>query len=415
VTRALTVWRPDPASPSGVSPDETRPRLSAQDAARIADYLDAGALVARTTARKPDPWSGSDAAQVPLTQRTDGVWRWDDAVSYYVRVYGLSPGAEFVAHVRGRGFTPPVLTGTQVSAVIDEVFGAMGEVPAREILLDGSQLLPSDSYCVYQGRSFRYSFYGRSAELRIRLAVSPGQVIPDGFEPKADRNAFVQAIAYKTISAFDVEAFYRVVTTCDYKDAPFRIERLDGTGLRLSIGGGRDDKRNVRQPTLDEWAQFPNVEVLGVGEVWADVDVLEAARVTMAVIPYHLVSGRLTPVRDVTGYGYSVPNADQIFYFPSPADSPYLPPDDATAAVRAHDPQYPLDGVTPERLRDGWRFNPLVPVPEIYQVSDDGVIFTAAAEAPVEQVSSRLSADFRSRHPCVEPPPAHDSGNEVFA
>lgn len=76
---------------------------------------------------KDDPWSGSDAAQVPLTQRTDGVWRWDDAVSYYVRVYGLSPGAEFLAHVREHGFTPPEVSSAQVSAVIDEVFGAAGD------------------------------------------------------------------------------------------------------------------------------------------------------------------------------------------------------------------------------------------------------------------------------------------------
>jgi len=127
VTRALTVWRPDPTSPSGAVPDETLPRLSAQDAVRVADYLDAGAVVAHTTARIPDPWSGSDAAQVPLTQRTDGVWRWDDAVSYYVRVYGLSPAAEFLAHVREHGFTPPEVSSAQVSAVIDEVFGAAGD------------------------------------------------------------------------------------------------------------------------------------------------------------------------------------------------------------------------------------------------------------------------------------------------
>ena len=415
VTRALTVWRADPGSQVGLAPDDTLPRLSAEDAARVADYLDAGAVVARTTARRSDPWSDSDTARVPLTQRTDGVWRWDDAVSYYVRRYGLSPGAEFMAYVRDRAFVPPIVSSAQVGAVIDEVFGAAGAVPTREILLDGSRLLPTDSFCSYRGQNFRYTFVGRGDDRRVRLSVRPGEPIPEGFEQSATP---AQEIAYKPVDPAEIDTFSRVVSSCLYKGGWFSVVTIDGPVFGIHLGGGRqggDAAADPVSPTFTEWGLLPNVEVLGQGDIWARVDVFEAARVTMAVIPHHLVSGRVVPVRDVTGHGYAVPTADEIFYFPSPADSPYLPPAEAAAVIRAHDPQYPFDEAAPQRLRDGWRLNPVERVSNIYHVADDGVVFVASADVAVEQADSRLSADFRSRHPVVDPPPAHDSGTEVFA
>lgn len=347
MTRVLSVWRADPASPSGVAPDELLPRLPADDATPVADYLDAGAVVARTTARVPDPWSDSAASQVPLTQRTDGVWRWNDAVGYYVRRYHLNPSAEFLAYVRERAFVPPSLTDPEVSAVIDEILGT--DIPSDRLLrLDGSQLLPRDRYCIYQGRVLRCRSLGRGEDLRIRMMVSPGQTIPDGFEPKDTRDAFVQVIAFKTVLASDVEAVYEVISSCWYKGAPFSIERIDGPQLRVSIGGGRRLKRTASsfpRPTRDEWGHLPNVEVLGVNEIWADIGILEAAKVTMAVVPYHVIAGTFAPVHDPTGAGYVVPAPDQIFYFLSLADSPYLPPAEAiTAAQRflaTTDPNYP--------------------------------------------------------------------------
>lgn len=417
VTRALSVWRPEPDSESGVAPDELLPRLSAEDVQRVADYLDAGAVVARTTARMVDPWSDDESARVPLMQRTDGVWRWDDAVSYFVRRYGLSPGAEFLEYVRARGFAPPAVSDDQVSAVIDEVFGVgPAAAPQRVVRLDGSQLLPRDYYCVYRGRVFRYY----DAHPDIRLAVAPGEPVPEGFELEDDRRAFVQAIAYKTVPVSAVDGFYRVITACRYKGTRFSIVRIDGPRLRLNIGGGRRVKRVAEpvHPTFHEWGSFPNVEVLGMGEIWATIDIAEAAQITMAVVPYHVVSGELKPVRDPTGVGRAVPTADEIFYFPSPADSPYLPPDDALAVVRGYldvnDPRYPATGLVPARLRDGWRMDTHDPVGIVYYASDDGQILSAPADVPESQVSSQLSADYRRRHPFVNPPPAHDSGNDIF-
>lgn len=421
-TKVVSVWRAEPGSEFGVAPDESLPRLSTQDAVRVADYLDAGAVIARTTARMADPWSDDTAARVPLTRRTDGVWRWDDAVSYYVRRYNLSPGAEFLDYLRKRGFAPRSIDAAQVSAVADEVFGTPNAAtPDRPLRLDGTQLLPRDRYCVYQGRAFRFASAGHGADMRIKLKVSPGEAIPDAFEPKDDRDQFVQAIAYNTVPAPEIETFYDVITTCWYKGFTYSIRRIDGPRLRVSLGGGRRIKRTIPQPshpTLNELGHFPNAEVLGPNEVWVTIDIVEAARVSMAIVPYHLVDGYLKPVRDLTGAGYSVPAADEIFYFPSPADSPYLPPTQALEIVReylaAHDPAYPAADLIPERLRDGWRLNSSQPVETLYYVADDNHVLSAPADTPKDLARSRLSAEFRQRHPFVDPPPAHDTGTDIF-
>lgn len=417
MTKALSVSRPDPGAPDGVSPDASLPRLSREDAARVADYLDAGAVVARTTARAIDPWLDPPAARVPLTKRTDGTWRWDDEVSYYVRNYGLSPGAEFLNYLHQRNFTPPTVSPEQVSAVIDELFGNPTQTPQPRLALDGTQLLARDYYCIYQGRAFRCDV----SPSQVKLFVPPGEPIPEGFERRDDRDQFVQAIAYKRVPADDIEAFYRAITTCWYKGDPYSIRRIDGPRLRLSLDGGRRIKRTIPEPphpTLKEISQFPNTEVLGQGDVWATIEIQEAARLTMAIVPYHQVGGHLKPVRDVTGAGVAVPKADEIFYFPSPRDSPFLPANDAittiTAHLAAHDPSYPTTGLTPQRLRDGWRLNPTTETPTIYYITDDKHIITAPATAPTAHIASQMSAEFRSRHPIVDPPPAHDTGTDIF-
>lgn len=417
MTRVLSVWRPDPGSADGVAPDESLPRLSGQLAARVADYLDAGAVVARTTARAVDPWSNQRVAQVPLSQRTDGIWRWDDAVSYYVRTYGLSPDLEFITYLRERNFAPPTPSREQVSAVADELFGNSADPPDDRLALDGSQLLPCGTYCVYRGRAFRCTQNGQN----VRLSVRPGESIPEGFERKDDDRAAMPASAYKTVLAADVDAFYEVITSCRYKGAPFSVRAISATQLFLSIGGGRREKLVLPEPphpTRNEWGQFPNAEVLGVGEIGADIDLVEAAQITMAIVPYRMSGDHLVPENDPTGYGYAVPAADEIFYFPAPTDSPFLPGKDALTTISAylalHDPAYPVVGLSVERLRDGWRVNAATSVEVVYYVADDGHILAAPATASTGQVASRLSEDFRLRHPVVNPPPHHDSGTEIF-
>ena len=138
----------------------------------------------------------------------------------------------------------------------------------------------------------------------------------------------------------------------------------------------------------------------------------------MAIVPYRMSGDHLVPVNDPTGYGYAVPAANEIFYFPSPADSPFLPAKDALTAISAylavHDHAYPVAGLAVERLRDGWRVNAASPVEVIYYIADDGHILAAPATASTAQVASRLSEDFRLRHPAVNPPPRRDSGTDIF-
>ncbi|WP_232784639.1 hypothetical protein [Mycobacteroides chelonae] len=172
------------------------------------------------------------------------------------------------------------------------------------------------------------------------------------------------------------------------------------------------------RPSLGEWHQFSNMEVWGPNEIAGYIDILEAAQITMAVVPYHISGARLVPMNDPTGYGYAVPTAQEIFYFPSPLESPFLSTDDAVATVvtylAAHDPAYPATDLVPARLRDGWRMNTTYAANTTYHVADDGYIFAAPTSAPVDQVSSQLSADFRSRHPTVNPPSRSDTGTEIF-
>lgn len=404
-TRPLSVWRADPAAADGVAPDGSLPRLSAEDAVRVADYLDAGAVIARTTMRLPDAWSGDQRPVVGLTKRTDGVWRWDDAVSYYVRRYGLSPGAEFIDDLRARDFRVREVSAARVSAVIDELFGPADAVPKYQAIpLDGSQLLPESYYASYRGQLFRCE----PNLPDVTLAVDVGQKIPEGFG------------ATKRVRADEVDSFVRVITTCEYKGTPFSIRHIDGSRFDVSIGGGRriEPSQLPPRPSMDDWTKFPNVEVLGAGDVRANLDVVEAARVTMAVVPYRLTQGRLSPVHDPGGYGLAVPSANQIFYFRSPAASPFLPRGQALQAVSnyaaVHDPGFPVGEMVARRMRDGWILIASGSVSRVYGVADDGVVLAASGSESLAQISSHLSAQLHARLPIVEPAPARDSGADYF-
>ena len=42
------------------------------------------------------------------TIKTDGVWEWPADLAYYVRRYHVAMEPEFVAHMRARGWSPPL-------------------------------------------------------------------------------------------------------------------------------------------------------------------------------------------------------------------------------------------------------------------------------------------------------------------
>lgn len=102
----VSVFAPEGgASASGGRPPLNADRLSPDEAARVGDYLEQGAVVMHTTARGVDVLDG-DAPVVPLTIRTDGEYVWTGPVTYYVQKYGVAPDAAFLAHVRARDYEP---------------------------------------------------------------------------------------------------------------------------------------------------------------------------------------------------------------------------------------------------------------------------------------------------------------------
>ncbi|MEQ6896299.1 hypothetical protein [Microbacterium sp. KR10-403] len=88
-------------------------RLTADEAARVAAYLEAGTVVMHTTARGIDVLD-ENRRVVPLTIRTDGDYVWTGPVAYYVKAYGVAPDAEFLAHLRARDFRMRVPTDDEV-------------------------------------------------------------------------------------------------------------------------------------------------------------------------------------------------------------------------------------------------------------------------------------------------------------
>lgn len=84
--------------------DPDRRRFPAAEGAAVADLLESGAVLLATTARLDDVLdSVGGRARIPLVYRTDGVWVWNDAASYYARVHGVEPDGELLAHLRRYG------------------------------------------------------------------------------------------------------------------------------------------------------------------------------------------------------------------------------------------------------------------------------------------------------------------------
>lgn len=105
-------WVPTAA---GQRPPLNEERLPEDEAARIGEYLEAGAVVMRTTALGVDILK-DDEKVVPMTIRTDGEFVWTGPVTYYVQTYGVSPDADFLAHVRARDYEVRVPTDEEIQA-----------------------------------------------------------------------------------------------------------------------------------------------------------------------------------------------------------------------------------------------------------------------------------------------------------
>lgn len=119
--KVVSPWRSDwePATPDEVPPvDDSGPRLSDEEAARLIGYLDAAKIVLRTTKLGVDPLSDTGAPVVPTSLRTDGEWIWNDSLTYFVKTYHIAPKDEFLNHVRERGYQMPDLSTIDAEGVL---------------------------------------------------------------------------------------------------------------------------------------------------------------------------------------------------------------------------------------------------------------------------------------------------------
>ncbi len=84
----------------GYRPDRSRLSRSEQD--RVVSYLDGGTRVIASSARLDDVLDTNRHAVVPTGFRTDGVWIWCDASTYYARTHAIAPEPGLRDHIARR-------------------------------------------------------------------------------------------------------------------------------------------------------------------------------------------------------------------------------------------------------------------------------------------------------------------------
>lgn len=95
--------------------DPARLLVDGDERGRVAAYLNAGVPVAAVTPRPRSKVTDPDAV-APETFRTDGRWIWNDAVSHYLRAYGIAPDPELLDRIRARGYRPAGATRVRHAA-----------------------------------------------------------------------------------------------------------------------------------------------------------------------------------------------------------------------------------------------------------------------------------------------------------
>ena len=116
MVQQVSLWREDPGT-GVLRVDGSRPHLSEQDRAAAVAYLRAGHVTLHTTTLIEDPLETDGRLRVPINQRTDGEWIWDDTLLYFVEKYSFTPPDEFMAYLRARKFKPRKLTARQLRSI----------------------------------------------------------------------------------------------------------------------------------------------------------------------------------------------------------------------------------------------------------------------------------------------------------
>jgi hypothetical protein len=104
--RIATLWRRPAEGEQPVLRDDLEPALEANEAERVARYLDEGLVVLAATTLLPDRLDPSREHAVPVSYITDGTWLWTGEQAYYLRTHGIPPQTEFLDHIRRSGYRP---------------------------------------------------------------------------------------------------------------------------------------------------------------------------------------------------------------------------------------------------------------------------------------------------------------------
>lgn len=90
---------------------------------RLAGFLTGGAPLLHTTALDRDLLDPRGARRVPMGYRTDGVWVWSDAVSYYLERHRLAPDPELATYIRALGYACPAPEPAAVRRALAAFYG----------------------------------------------------------------------------------------------------------------------------------------------------------------------------------------------------------------------------------------------------------------------------------------------------
>ena len=111
--RIATILNRGPAVDGGLAVVMDRPVLGAWESERVQCYL-TQCVPVLVTADRMDDVITTQRDIVPMSLITDGHFVWCEATHYYVERYRLAPDAAFLAHIRAREYTVPVIDGAAV-------------------------------------------------------------------------------------------------------------------------------------------------------------------------------------------------------------------------------------------------------------------------------------------------------------
>ncbi|GAA1416796.1 hypothetical protein GCM10009662_67910 [Catellatospora coxensis] len=129
IARAFDVV--DPVTGPGFDPGHERLAGTERDA--VLRYLEDAPVLLSSTERMADVVDPVRGEVVPLDQRTDGAWVWTDCARYYLARHGLAPDPEFLAAIRARDYTLPVVTAIGRHRALAELFRPVEAAPAWSI------------------------------------------------------------------------------------------------------------------------------------------------------------------------------------------------------------------------------------------------------------------------------------------